>query len=459
MVKKNQYENKNVLVLGLAKSGYYAAKLLHKLGAHVTVNDAQDLSRDADAQELVNQGLTIISGSHPDDLLDADFDLIVKNPGIPYTNPVLIKAAQLNIPIITEIEVATSQMRAYLIGITGTNGKTTTTSIISEMLSLERKKGSAYAIGNIGVPGSQVALELTESDDAVMELSSFQLMGAPSIKPKIAVITNLYSAHLDYHGSQEGYEEAKLNIVRNQTEEDFIIYNKDQPHLEAMVLEQAKADLYPFSRLEYLEKGICAFEGKIYFNGEEVARVADIFLKGLHNLENFLAAVGVAKLKGVSNDAIQQVMRHFTGVEHRTQYVTEFEGRIFYNDSKATNIEATENALNGFDQPVILLAGGLDRGETFEALIPALQDHVKALVTFGETADKMIETAKLAGITKQVKVLNVAKAVPVAFELSAPGDVILLSPAAASWDQYPNFEVRGDHYIEAINQLNAQEKD
>lgn len=457
MSKVNQYEGKNVLVLGLAKSGYYAAKLLHELGAQVTVNDASDLAQDSDAQELEQLGIMVISGSHPENLLDAQFDLIVKNPGIPYTNTVLKKALELNIPIITEIEVATSVMDAHIIGITGTNGKTTTTSIIYEMLSLERKEGSAYAIGNIGVPASKVALKLHAEDDAVMELSSFQLMGTPSIKPEIAVITNIYSAHLDYHGSQEAYEEAKMNLVVNQTTDDVLIYNKDQPHLQKLVEKYAQARLLPFSREEFLETGVCAANGKIYFNGEEVAVVSDIFLKGLHNLENFLAAVGVAKVKGVSNQVIDQVLRQFQGVRHRTQYVTEFNGRIFYNDSKATNIEATENALNGFNQPVILLAGGLDRGNTFDDLIPALQKNVKALIVSGENADKVIDAARKASIATIEKVKDVKEAVPAAYALSEAGDVILLSPASASWDQYKNFEVRGDIYIEAIEQLVEKE--
>lgn len=453
MVKTDKYQNKNILILGLAKSGYYAAKLMLELGAQVTVNDMKDLANDSDAKELEAAGILIISGSHPDNLLDAAFDIIIKNPGIPYHNPVLKKAMKLNIPIITEIEVATEVMDAHLIGITGTNGKTTTTSIIYEMLRLERKAGSAYAIGNIGVPGSKVALELTDVDDAIMELSSFQLMGTPTIKPEIAVITNIYSAHLDYHGSQEGYEEAKMNLLKNQTAEDYVIYNKDQPHLEELVLKYAHATQVPFSRVEYLEDGVCAVDGSIYFKGHKVAQVTDIFLKGLHNLENFLAAVAVAKLKGVADEAIRQVMRQFHGVKHRTQFVTEYQDRIFYNDSKATNIEATENALKGFNQPIILLAGGLDRGNTFDELVPALKKNVKALITFGETAALMIDAAEKAGISQIKKVENIEAAVPEAYAISEAGDVILLSPAAASWDQYPNFEIRGDHFIEAVEKL------
>ena len=453
MHTQNQYTNKKVLVLGLAKSGYYAAKLLFELGAHVTVNDAVDLAQNDDAKELEALGIMVISGSHPENLLEAGFDLIVKNPGIPYTNPVLVKADKLALPIITEIEIASAVMAAPIIGITGTNGKTTTTSIIYEMLSLDRATGSAFALGNIGVPASKVALTLTEQDDAVMELSSFQLMGTPTLHPEIAVITNLYSAHLDYHGSQEAYEEAKINLILNQTTEDYVIYNADQPHLVEWMEEKAVAQKLPFSRERFLDKGICAVDGKIYFNQEEIAKVSDLFLKGLHNLENFLAAVGVAKVKGVSNKVIQQVLRQFQGVKHRTQYVREYEGRIFYNDSKATNIEATENALKGFNQPIILLAGGLDRGNAFDELVPALKENVKALITFGETTEKMMDAANKAGISKIVQAEDVAAAVPEAYAVSEAGDVILLSPAAASWDQYANFEVRGDAFIEAIEQL------
>lgn len=458
IVKENIYQGKNVLVLGLAKSGYYAAKLLHTLGAKVTVNDAKELEDSGDAKELEGLGITIISGGHPTNLMDTPFELIVKNPGIPYENPVIKEALKKGLPIITEVEIATSIMKSPIITITGTNGKTTTTSIIHDMLNQERISGLAYAIGNIGVPASQVALSLKPEDDAVLELSSFQLMGTPTIKPNIAVITNLYSAHLDYHGSQESYENAKMNMIRNQTAEDITIYNKDQVHLEKLVQANTKAQLHPFSRKEYLENGTSVKDGSIYFKGEVVAKVSDIFIQGFHNLENMLAAVSVAKLKGVSNEAIQMVMRHFHGVKHRTQFVGEYNERIFYNDSKATNIEATENALAGFNQPVILLAGGLDRGNSFDRLLPPFKEHVKAVIAFGETADLIIEVAKKADISKIKKVKNVSAAVPAAYALSKAEDIILLSPAAASWDQYESFEVRGEKFIAAVQDLMNVEK-
>lgn len=453
MVMDNPYQNKKVLVLGLARSGFYAAKLLQQLGAEITVNDAADLTEDEHAKELEAIGIQVISGGHPEDLMDEGFDLLVKNPGIPYHNKIIKQALELNIPIITEVEVATSVMKAHFIGITGTNGKTTTTSIIHEMLSANRAEGSAYAIGNIGVPASQVALDLEEADDVVMELSSFQLMGTPTIKPEIALITNVTSAHLDYHGSQAEYEEAKMNLLKNQTADDVVIYNDDDAHLKDLVHKHSRATLLPFSRTNYLADGISVKDGAIYFKQEKVAYVSDIFVKGKHNLENFLAAVGVAKLKGISNETIQQVMREFKGVKHRTQFVGEWNERVFYNDSKATNIEATQNALAGFSQPVILIAGGLDRGITFEELEPALKQHVKALVALGETKELIVKAASAAGIPLIETVNTMSEAVATAVAISQPGDVILLSPAAASWDQYKNFEERGDAYIQAIKDL------
>jgi len=453
MVRPNKYQNKKILVLGLAKSGFYAAKLLHALGAELTVNDAKDLTADADALALEELGITIISGGHPLTLFEENFDLVVKNPGIPYDNPIVAEAIQKELPVITEVEVAASVMEGHLIGITGTNGKTTTTSMVETMLETEDRPGATYAIGNIGVPASQVALETQAADNIVMELSSFQLLGTPTLQPEIAVVTNVYSAHLDYHGSQEAYEDAKMNLVRQQSKDDVVIYNKDQTHLEDMIENNTSAQKLPFSRKQYLKQGVSVKDNSIYFKTEKIADVADVFLEGKHNLENFLAAIAVAKLKGVSNVSIQQVLRQFRGVKHRTQYVAALNNRIFYNDSKATNIEATENALVGFSQPVILLAGGLDRGNAFDALVPALSEHVKALITFGETAHLMLEAGKEAGIKTYTSVNDIKEAVLQAYTWSEPGDVILLSPAAASWDQYPNFEVRGDHFLKAVEQL------
>ena len=382
----------------------------------------------------------------------------MKNPGIPYENVVVKEAIKIDLPIVTEVEIANTVMEGHFIGITGTNGKTTTTMMIQEMLNQDRHYGSAYAIGNIGVPASQIALRTKESDDLIVELSSFQLMGTPTIRPEIAIITNITEAHLDYHGSKEGYIEAKLNLIKNQTEEDILIYNDDQPMLKELVQSKTQAQLLPFSVNRYLKTGVSVKNNSIYFKEEKIANRSDIFIKGEHNLANFLAAIAVAKIKNIPNNHIKKVLREFKGVKHRTQFVIEWNGRMFYNDSKATNIEATEKALTGFNQPVILLAGGLDRGNDFKDLIPSFKNHVKGLVIFGETVKLMKQAGQSADISEIKAVDNMTDAVRTAYRMSEPGDVILLSPAAASWDQYENFEVRGDYFVEAIHQLIAEER-
>ncbi|MBS4172425.1 UDP-N-acetylmuramoyl-L-alanine--D-glutamate ligase [Bacillus sp. FJAT-49736] len=446
----NDYQHKKILVLGLAKSGVSAASLLHKLGAFVTVNDKEPLEKNPAAQGLLQEGIKVICGSHPVELLDEGFELIVKNPGIPYHNPLVSGAMERGIPVITEVELAYKISEAEIVAITGTNGKTTTTTLIYEILNADSKKNPLIA-GNIGTVASEVAQNATENNQMVIELSSFQLIGIQSFRPHIAIITNIYEAHLDYHGTKEEYAKAKANITRNQTKNDFLIVNDNQRELMELI-SFSKAKIIPFSTVRYLEDGCCVRNGDVTFLGEAIIPASDIVLPGEHNLENVLAAVAATKLMGVSNEAIHQVLTTFKGVKHRTQFVMEIEGRKFYNDSKATNILAASSALKGFQQPVILLAGGLDRGNDFDELVPYL-NNVKALITFGQTAEKMEAAGKAAGIESIRRVDNVEDAVPVAYQLSNPGDVILLSPACASWDQYKSFEIRGDIFIDAVHKL------
>ncbi|MGG3736463.1 UDP-N-acetylmuramoyl-L-alanine--D-glutamate ligase [Aeribacillus pallidus] len=444
-----KYENKKVLVLGLAKSGVSAASLLHKLGAFVTVNDYKPLSENPEAQNLLDEGIKVICGGHPLELIDEGFELIVKNPGIPYDNPLVERALKKGIPIITEVELAYEICEAEFIGITGTNGKTTTTTLIFEML---KEGGKAPLIaGNIGKVASEVVQQATKANDIVIELSSFQLMGIDKFCPKIAVLTNIYDAHLDYHGTKQEYVNAKAQLIKNQTKTDYFVYNADQDEVVA-IANSGKGMHVPFSTTRKVSIGAYIENGWLMFQTERIMPVKEIRLPGQHNLENILAAVAVVKLKGVSNDAIYRVLTTFSGVKHRTQFVKELNGRAFYNDSKATNILATQSALKAFDQPVILLAGGLDRGNNFDELVPAMK-NVKALITFGQTAQKIADVGNKAGIETIRRVDNVEEAVPVAYELSSPGDVILLSPACASWDQYKTFEVRGDIFIEAVHKL------
>ncbi|MEI5994862.1 UDP-N-acetylmuramoyl-L-alanine--D-glutamate ligase [Candidatus Enterococcus mansonii] len=456
MKKITDYQNKKVLVLGLAKSGVGAAKLLHELGALVTVNDFKQFDQNPEAQDLLTLGIRVVTGGHPIELLDEDFSLIVKNPGIPYTNPLVEKALTMNLPVITDVELAYQIADCPIIGITGTNGKTTTTTMLGLLLNANRKIGTARLAGNIGYPASEVAEKAEASDDIVMELSSFQLMGIQSFCPQIAVITNIYEAHLDYHGSRAEYVKAKWAIQKNMQANNYLVLNWNQPELQELS-RTTNASIVPFSTKEKVA-GAYLFEDKIYYKDEYIMLGNELGVPGSHNIENALAAIAVAKLKGVSNEAIRQTLMIFTGVPHRTQYIGEVAGRKFYNDSKATNILATEMALSGFDHSsLILLAGGLDRGNNFDELIPSLKG-IKAIILFGETKEKLQEAAAEAGIQTIYLTENVETAVRDAYDFSEKNDTILLSPACASWDQYPNFEIRGDAFIQTMNQLKDIEK-
>nr|WP_279665031.1 UDP-N-acetylmuramoyl-L-alanine--D-glutamate ligase [Ectobacillus ponti] len=444
-----EFAGKTVLVVGIAKSGYAAASLLHKLGAHVIVNDKVKLDGNLLAQQLAATGMEVVCGSHPLELLERDVAMIVKNPGIPYTNPIVAEAVRRNLPVVTEVELAYLVSEAPFVGITGSNGKTTTTTLLFEMLREGQKQ--PLIAGNIGTVACEVAQEATADNVIVTELSSFQLMGIQAFHPHIAILLNLFEAHLDYHGTKEEYGRAKAQLFTNQTPNDYSVVNADDADVMRLA-ERSHGRLVLFSTRQSLPDGACIQDGALYFRGERVMALEEIALPGQHNLENILAAMSAAKLLGVSNEAIAAVLRTFTGVKHRLQYIGTVEQRKFYNDSKATNILATQKALSAFTQPVILLAGGLDRGNEFDDLLPYL-GHVKALVTFGQTAPKLMRTAAEAGIKTIKRVDTLEQAVPEAYALSDEGDVILLSPACASWDQFKTFEDRGDMFIQAVHKL------
>lgn len=454
MKKITTYKNQKVLVLVLAKSGVHAAQLLKELGALVTVNDIKPFEENPDAQTLLDEGIRVITGRHPLELLDEDFTTMVKNPGIPYTNPMVQKALEKKIKIITEPELAYEILEAPMIGVTGTNGKTTTTTLISLMLNQGQPKKRAYLAGNIGIPATGVAEKLTKDDVMVTELSSFQLLGVTTLKPHIAVLTNIYEAHLDYHKTRENYINAKMNITKQQTADDYFVVNWDDPEWQALS-QRSQAQVVPFSRLGKRQDGAYESDGQLYFKTDRIMAAADIKIPGDHNVENALAAIAVAKLMGVSNEAIKTVLTTFGGVKHRMQFVEEWQGVRIYNDSKATNMEATEVALKSFKQPIVLIGGGLDRGFTFEALEPLFKAHVKAAVVYGETKQLMQASLKAAGVPVVKVVDNLDEAVPQAMSLTESGDILLLSPAAASWDQFHTFEERGDRFIADV-QKNIQ---
>ncbi|MGT2845764.1 UDP-N-acetylmuramoyl-L-alanine--D-glutamate ligase [Streptococcus massiliensis] len=442
------FTNTKVLVLGLAKSGESAARLLDKLGAIVTVNDSKPFEENPAAQSLLEEGIKVVTGGHPLELLDEDFALMVKNPGIRYDNPMVERALEKGIPVITEVELAYLISDAPIIGITGSNGKTTTTTMIAEVLTAGGQNG--LLSGNIGFPASQVAQTATEQDTLVMELSSFQLMGIEAFHPQIAVITNLTPTHIDYHGSFEEYVAAKWNIQKNMTAKDFVVLNFNQD-LAKDLAEQTAATVVPFSSQEEVD-GAYLKDQVLYFRGEAIMRADELGVPGSHNIENALATIAVAKLRGIASQAIKETLSAFGGVKHRLQYAGDIKGVKFYNDSKSTNILAAQKALSGFDnQKVILIAGGLDRGNEFDELVPDIKG-LKQMIILGQSAARVKRAADQAGVAYQ-DAADVADATRKAFAAAEPGDIVLLSPANASWDMYANFEVRGDEFLATVEEL------
>ena len=444
----SKFANKKVLVLGLAKSGESAARLLDKLGAIVTVNDGKPFEENPAAQSLLEEGIKVITGGHPLELLDEDFEWMVKNPGIPYNNPMVMRALEKKIPVITEVELAYLISDAPIIGITGSNGKTTTTTMIAEVLTAGGQNG--LLSGNIGFPASQVAQDAGETDTLVMELSSFQLMGIEAFHPEIAVITNLMPTHLDYHGSFEEYVAAKWNIQKNMTASDHVVLNFNQD-LAKELAKKTAAKVLPFSTKEKVD-GAYLDGDVLTFRGEAIMKASELGVPGSHNVENALATIAVAKLRGIDNQVIRETLAHFGGVKHRLQYVGEINQVKFYNDSKSTNILATQKALSGFDNSkVILIAGGLDRGNEFDELVPDIKG-LKKMVILGESAARVKRAADQAEVS-YLDASDVRDATRKAFSVAEPGDVVLLSPANASWDMYKNFEVRGDEFLAVFKEL------
>ena len=454
MKKIRQFANKKVLVLGLARSGEAAARLLAELGAIVTVNDGKPFDENPAAQTLLEEGIKVTCGSHPLELLDENFELMVKNPGIRYDNPMVVRALDKNMPVITEVELAYLVSEAPIIGITGSNGKTTTTTMIADVLN----KGGVNGLlsGNIGFPASEVVRTAEENDTLVMELSSFQLMGTKAFHPHIAVITNLLPTHIDYHGSFADYAAAKWRIQKQMGPSDFLVLNFNQ-ELAKEFAQKTQASVVPFSTKEKVD-GAYLEEGMLCFRGEAVMPADAVGVPGEHNIENALAAIAAAKLSGIDDKAIQESLSSFHGVKHRLQFLGDVNGVKFYNDSKSTNILATQKALSGFDNAkVILIAGGLDRGNEFDELVPDITG-LKKMIILGESAPRLKRAATKAGVS-WLDAKDVKEAADLAFAAAQPDDLILLSPANASWDMYKNFEVRGDEFISAYTALKEKAHD
>ncbi|CAM4344538.1 UDP-N-acetylmuramoyl-L-alanine--D-glutamate ligase [Saccharibacillus endophyticus] len=475
MEHPKEYANREVVVLGLARSGVSAAKTMHAFGAKVTVNDRKPREESPEAAVLEDLGISVVCGGHPDDLIRSDVALVIKNPGIPYSAPPIAKALELGIEVVTEVEVAYHLSSAPIIGITGSNGKTTTTTWIGNML--EGAGLKPIVAGNIGTPLCDAALEAKDDNWLVVELSSFQLKGTQTFAPRIACLLNVAETHLDYHGSMEDYTSSKARIFVNQTPEDTSIINWDDPFCRELV-PYLKGRVLPFSLNEELKlEGVYAspsypadgeaddIERLIVYRdaaGEvhEIIRTSELGIPGAYNAANAMAACAAAIAAGVNPAALKGPLSSFGGVEHRLEALGEHGGILYYNNSKATNSKATLTALSAFDQPVVLIAGGLDRGSDYEELMPAMQTKIKAIVTLGETREKIAGVAGRAGV-ERISVVEpmedpadtLRQAVREARRLAEIGDTVLLSPACASWDMFASFEERGRLFKEAVRSI------
>ena len=438
------YKNKKFFVLGMARSGLEVSKLL----APENKIFATDLKEPTEENmNLINElGVEFKQLENPEEYIDSSFDYLIKTPGIKYTHPCVIRANELGIPVVNEVEIAYDYIdpSVQIIGITGSNGKTTTTTMIYETLK-EAFKEKVHLAGNIGIPLSAMIKDIKANDILVAEISDHQLCDMYNFKTNISIVTNISECHIDFHDSYDRYKMMKKRIFNHHTSEDLAIINNDN--------EEAKNITTGIeSTIEYFSKSAdtkCVLrDGVIYYDNEEVVNTADFLVKGNHNAENAMCAIMVAKRFGVSNDIIKSVLCNFKGVEHRLEFVGNINGRIVYNDSKSTNCESTKIALSSFNQPTIILLGGLDRGHSFDELVPFM-NNVKQVVCYGETKLRIKEFCDNFGFNCEV-VDTLEEATNKAYELSTEGDVILLSPACASWDQFAKFEDRGELFKNTI---------
>lgn len=440
------YDNKKMFILGMARSGYEVAKVLAKHNCEILITDMKEQDEEK-VTELKELGINLIITDKPEELLDDSFAYVVKNPGIKVDHKVCLKANKLNIPVINELEVAYHYLpkNTKIIAITGSNGKTTTTTLTYEIL--KEAKLPVHLGGNIGYPMCSLLSELKENEIIVIELSAQQLHDFDDFKTDIGILTNLTPVHLDHFKTYENYKRCKKKIFNHHTNLDLAILNGSNQDVLDLTNDIKSKKVY-FSSSKDCD--ICIKNNAIYYN-EEIIKLDDIKLKGNHNYENIMCAIVVAKQFNVSNEVIKEVLTTFTGVEHRLEFVKELNKRNFYNDSKATNVTSTIIALDSFKQPTILLLGGLDRGHSFDELLDHMK-NVKFVICYGETKDRILDFCNKNNITCYKKD-NLEEATILAYNNSKEDDVILLSPACASWDQYEKFEDRGDDFKRVINSL------
>jgi UDP-N-acetylmuramoylalanine--D-glutamate ligase len=442
---------KRVLVVGLGKSGVASALFLKAHGASVTVSDTKsgdDLRNEIPV--LLDHGITVETGGHGDRTFRGQ-DLIVVSPGVPVDAPPLVQARALGEAVIGEIELAAQFLPGPIIAITGSNGKTTTTTLTGEIITAA---GFPTLVGgNIGTPAISLAERAQDDTVIVLEVSSFQLETIRMFRPKVAVVLNVTPDHLDRHRTFEAYVDAKARMFENQQGEDFAVLNEDDPTCVTMAA-RTRAQVFWFSRQKEVQQGTWVRDGNIVFRDgagqREIMQVSEIPLKGAHNLENALAAICVGALMGCAPEKIRQAVHDFTAVEHRLEFVATLSGVDYYNDSKATNVDATIKALESFPANIHLILGGKDKGSDYTVLNDLLRERVKHVYTIGAAA------AKIESQIKGVEVVHaetLENAIRKANSVAQPGDVVLLAPACASFDQFKNYEHRGRVFKEIVRGL------
>jgi UDP-N-acetylmuramoylalanine--D-glutamate ligase len=455
-----ELKDKRVLVVGLGKSGVASALFLKAHGARVTVSDTK--SGDELRNEipvLLDRGITVETGGHGERTFRGQ-DLIVVSPGVPVDAPLLSHARSLGDTVIGEIELAAQFLPGPIVAITGSNGKTTTTTLTGEILTAG---GFAALVGgNIGTPAISLAEQAKPDTIIVLEISSFQLETIQTFHPRIAVVLNVTPDHLDRHKTFDAYVDAKARLFENQRGGDFAVLNEDDPTCVTMAA-RTRARVFWFSRHKEVKQGAWVRDGNILFRDEldeqktpqrEIMQVSEIPLKGAHNLENVLAAVCVGALMGCAPDKIRQAVRDFKAVEHRLEFVATIRGVDYYNDSKATNVDATIKALESFPANIHLILGGKDKGSDYSVLNDLLRQRVKRVYTIGAAAGK-IESQIASSKVEVVHAESLENAIRKANAVAEDGDVVLLAPACASFDQFKNYEQRGSVFKEIVAGLAA----
>jgi UDP-N-acetylmuramoylalanine--D-glutamate ligase len=448
-------KGKRVLVVGLGKSGIASALFLADQGARVAVSDTRSEEElHHEIPQLLDRGIGVEAGYHGERTFKEQ-ELIVISPGVPADVPQLMQARQAGIPVIGEVELAARYLKGQIVAITGSNGKTTTTALTGEIVAAGGKH--TLVGGNIGTPAISFVGSATDDSWIVLEVSSFQLETIETFRPKIAVVLNITPDHLDRHHSFENYAAAKARIFENQTSDDFAVLNADDATCAAMA-SQTKASVCLFSRQHDVDQGAFVRDETILWRGsmgeQLIMPVSEIGLKGAHNVENVLAAVSAGMLAGVSPADIRHAVANFKAVEHRLEYVATIRDVAYYNDSKATNVDATIKALESFPGSIHLILGGKDKGSDYTVLNPLLAERVKRVYTIGTAAQKI--QSQLKGVPV-VGAGTIDNAVRQAYELATAGDIVLLAPACASFDQFVSYEHRGRVFKDLVRQLAARE--